>query len=314
MPTPSRTSLDAIVTAGRAILEERGLPGLTMQAVAQAVGVRAPSLYKHVEDRDALIRLVADAAALELSERVADAGPRLAPLACGLRTWALAHPEAYRLVFSGLGSPDIAPAVSAPVLHVGTELAGPADALNAARLVTAWATGFISMELSGAFKLGGDVDEAFEYGIASLAAALTPPPSFAPDLVVSAVVVRNDRGHILTVRKAGTSRFMLPGGKREQGESAAQAALRECEEELGIVLSLDTLTHVGTFVADAANEPGLVVEGAVFAHPLVGEPLAAAEIAETRWLDPAAPRPSDLAPLLEHHVLPVLVAMNSANA
>ncbi len=312
MPTPPRTSLDAIVAAGSAILEDRGLAGLTMQAVAQQVGVRAPSLYKHVADREALISLVTDAAALELASQVADASASLGELARGLRSWAKGRPEAYRLVFSGNGSPDIAPAVSAPVLSVGRALAGDADALQAARLVTAWATGFISMELAGAFKLGGDVDDAFEYGIQRLAAALatpaTPPQGYAPDLIVSAVVLRDANGRILTVRKAGTDRFMLPGGKHEPGESAADAAIRECGEELGLALGHADLTHLGTYLANAANEPGFVIEGAVFEHPLTGEPSAAAEIAELRWLDPSAPLPHDLAPLLEHHVLPTLVA------
>jgi hypothetical protein len=42
-------------------------------------------------------------------------------------------------------------------------------------MITAWAHGFISMELAAAFNLGGDVDRAFEYGMAHLAAALTKP-------------------------------------------------------------------------------------------------------------------------------------------
>ena len=54
MPTPERTSYAEIVAAGRDILEESGPTGLTMQSVAQRVGVRAPSLYKRVRDRDAL--------------------------------------------------------------------------------------------------------------------------------------------------------------------------------------------------------------------------------------------------------------------
>lgn len=132
-------------------------------------------------------------------------------------------------------------------------------------------------------------------------------PSPHPDIVVSAVVLRDHDGRILTVRKAGTSRFMLPGGKHEPGESAAAAAVRECAEELGLTLSADTLTHLGTFLADAANEPGLIIEGTVFEHELESEPHAAAEIAELRWLDPSAPLPPDLAPLLEHHVLPSLL-------
>lgn len=60
------------------------------------------------------------------------------------------------------------------MLRVAADLVGEDDALEAARLVTAWATGFLTMELSGAFRLGGDLDEAFEYGLARLAVALRP--------------------------------------------------------------------------------------------------------------------------------------------
>ena len=171
MPTPPRTSIEAITAAAGQILETRGLPGLTMQAVAQSVGVKAPSLYKHVADRDELVQLVTDAAAIGLAGHLA-AEDNLASLARGLRAWATAHPQSYRLVFSGLGSTEVAAAAGAPVLGIARALAGEANALPAARLITAWATGFISMELAGAFQLGGDVDEAFEYGIERLTAAL----------------------------------------------------------------------------------------------------------------------------------------------
>ncbi len=170
MPTPARTSIEAIIAAGDQILEVRGLAGLTMQAVAQSVGVKAPSLYKHVADRDALVRLVTDAAAIGLADHLA-AEDDLAGLAHGLRGWATAHPEAYRLVFSGHGSPEVAAAAGATVLRVARGLGGEADELAAARLITAWATGFISMELAGAFQLGGDVDAAFAYGLDRLGMA-----------------------------------------------------------------------------------------------------------------------------------------------
>ena len=76
MPTPPRTSVADIVAAGRDILEADGPPGLTMQAVAARVGVRAPSLYKHVKDRDSLVGLVADDTVRDLRERLerTDAG------------------------------------------------------------------------------------------------------------------------------------------------------------------------------------------------------------------------------------------------
>lgn len=124
---------------------------------------------------------------------------------------------------------------------------------------------------------------------------------------VSAVVLRDSAGAVLTVRKTGTSRFMLPGGKPEVGESTEQAAVRECAEELGVVLDPTALRLLGTFRAAAANEVGADVEATVFEHPdvLVGDP--AAEIAELRWMDIATESlPHDLAPLLATHVVPAL--------
>ena len=58
MPARSQTSTAAIVAAGRHLLEERGMDALTMRDVADAVGVRAPSLYKRVRSRSDLFRLV----------------------------------------------------------------------------------------------------------------------------------------------------------------------------------------------------------------------------------------------------------------
>jgi hypothetical protein len=57
-------------------------------------------------------------------------------------------------------------------MRVAADLAGEQHVLEAARTFTAWANGFISMELAGAFKLGGDIDGAFEFGIACLSEAI----------------------------------------------------------------------------------------------------------------------------------------------
>lgn len=71
MPTPERTSLAAIVTAGRDLLEQGGPATVSMQAVAERVGVKAPSLYKRVRDRDALLQLIAEATVDDLGARLA---------------------------------------------------------------------------------------------------------------------------------------------------------------------------------------------------------------------------------------------------
>lgn len=184
MPTPERTSLEEIVRAGRDLLESGGLDGLTMQAVAHRVGVRAPSLYKRVRNRDELVALIADATLREFGVRMdAAAGepvdePRraLRRLARAGRVFAHERPAGFRLLF-GAGAelrldPDLLQAASAPVLRVAARLAGEEHALEAARTFTAWANGFVSMELAGGFRLGGDVERAFEFGLARLTKAL----------------------------------------------------------------------------------------------------------------------------------------------
>jgi uncharacterized protein (TIGR00730 family) len=123
-----------------------------------------------------------------------------------------------------------------------------------------------------------------------------------PEVIeVSAVIIYDDAGRILTVRKRGTSRFMFPGGKREPGETFRQAAARECAEEIGIAFDPGELRLLGLFSAGAANEPGVRCDETLFVAPgLVGAlPIPAAEIDEIRWLDPALPLPEDAPPLVE---------------
>ncbi|WP_341926858.1 precorrin-6y C5,15-methyltransferase (decarboxylating) subunit CbiE [Nocardioides psychrotolerans] len=135
-----------------------------------------------------------------------------------------------------------------------------------------------------------------------------PREQSASPIVVAAVCFRDDAGRVLAVRKQGTDRFMLPGGKLEAGESAAAAAIREVREEIG--LEVGEVQPLGHWVAVAANEPGMRVESSVFTADLPGEPHAAAEIAELLWLDPGAVARGEvdvpLAPLLRDHVLPAL--------
>jgi AcrR family transcriptional regulator len=183
MPTPSRTSQERIVAAGRAIIEIEGVEGLTMQKVADAVGVQAPSLYKRVAGRGDLVRLIAEAVLSDLRDSLAavmtgdDPRADLGAMALALRDFALGQPGAYRLVFAPL-SEDWAPQQEAlaaavqPVLQTTEALVGPELALDAARLVTAWAHGFLTMELAGAFRMSGDLEKSFAFGVERLTASL----------------------------------------------------------------------------------------------------------------------------------------------
>ena len=158
---------------------------MTMQAVADAVGVRAPSLYKRFASRGALIRAIADDVAAELGAAAApaleidDPAEAIRVVADRYRAFAHRSPGAYQLLFTNL-LPDASPtpqanaAAAAGILALSERLVGRERALEAARLLTAFAHGFVSMELAGAFRLGGDVDEAYRFGIDSIVTGLSP--------------------------------------------------------------------------------------------------------------------------------------------
>lgn len=126
------------------------------------------------------------------------------------------------------------------------------------------------------------------------------------EIRVSAVVLRDTEGRVLHVRKRGTSTLMLPGGKPEFGETAAQTAVREIHEELGITLHPARLQELGEFRAAAANEAGFEVVADVFEHPYVAGAQVRAEIEQIAWVHPAEIR-EDMAPLNTEHVFPLLL-------
>ena len=64
---------------------------------------------------------------------------------------------------------------------------------------------------------------------------------------------------------------------------------------------------LGEFHSMAANEPDHTLHSTVFWVESDAEPVASAEIAEVRWT-PVRDHPDDLAPMLEHHVLPVILS------
>ena len=123
---------------------------------------------------------------------------------------------------------------------------------------------------------------------------------------VAGAVIRDPTGRLLTVRKRRTQRFMLPGGKREPGEDDLAALTRELAEELGVRLVAAEL--LGRFEAPAANEPGATVRSCAYRCEIAGEICLGAEIEELLRLDPAAPPPAPLAPLLASRILPALTA------
>ncbi|MRI53550.1 NUDIX domain-containing protein [Methylobacterium sp. DB1607] len=139
--------------------------------------------------------------------------------------------------------------------------------------------------------------------------------------VAALALVRQDAGGaaLLVVRKRGSTRFMLPGGKFEGRESDAACLARELREELALPFDPEAAVLLGRFEAQAANEPGHVIEASVYrqeAGPGL-TPVCGAEIEETAWLalngtagEPAMP----LAPLLTRELLPRLRAASPSRS
>lgn len=187
MPAVPKTSDEQILRAARAIVERHGVDGLSMQALATRVGIRAPSLYNRFADRDAIIdRLTLLAmsellAALDTIPAAGAAEAELLELAHLYRDFARRHPHLYRLLFANRpSSPTLQEgrlAAVQPLFARLQQLVPKAKVLPAARTVVAYLHGFVSMELEGAFHLGGDVDEAFTFGVKTLVRALVPGKS-----------------------------------------------------------------------------------------------------------------------------------------
>ena len=131
--------MEKIVHAGFGVLDEVGLDGLTVRAVAARLGVKAPSLYWHVRDKQQLLdematelwrRLWAEFGALDPDTLVRD-GFRI--YAHGLRRTMLAHRDGAR-VFAGtyLTDAEVLRAQGAPLasfVERGHDVAAVARAL-----------------------------------------------------------------------------------------------------------------------------------------------------------------------------------------
>ncbi|MDO8122239.1 TetR/AcrR family transcriptional regulator [Isoptericola sp. b490] len=143
-----------ILSTALEIADEFGLDAVTMRAVANRVGITPMALYRHVEDKEALLDGMLELAMSEVPAPPADLGweARLTELAGGVRDMARRHPAAIGLAFSRPGyTPGVRRLVGA--IHEAFAEAGVPERHRARleRMVSTFVVGFAVSEVSGRF-------------------------------------------------------------------------------------------------------------------------------------------------------------------
>jgi ADP-ribose pyrophosphatase YjhB (NUDIX family) len=102
------------------------------------------------------------------------------------------------------------------------------------------------------------------------------------------VVVRNERGEILLIRRSDNDNWAVPGGGVDLGESLTQAAVREVKEETGIDCEVTGLVgiysdpkHIILYTSngEARQEFSIVLTALVRG----GAPATSSESLDVRW-------------------------------
>jgi len=96
---------ERIVTEARELFLREGLEGFSMRALGERVGVSAPAIYRHFDDKDALLATLIDGSfstfATYLVRALSGKTPieRLRKTGEAYFAFALEHPQDYRLMF-----------------------------------------------------------------------------------------------------------------------------------------------------------------------------------------------------------------------
>lgn len=140
-----------------------------------------------------------------------------------------------------------------------------------------------------------------------------PSAPAATSLVPSVTAaVRNEDGRLLLIHRIDNDLWALPGGAMDLGESVADAAVREVEEETGVRVELTGLvgiyTDPGHVMAYDDGEVRQEFSVCFHARPLTGEPRHdGTETKAAEWVEPTAIAGLNIHPSMRRRVSDALV-------
>src|SRR5450755_266927 len=168
----------SVTEAGAMLVDEIGFAQLSMGLVAERLGVKTPSLYKHVTSQADLAHRIAILAATELGDAIRDAtqgragGDALAAAAHAMRTYVREHPGRYEAVNSARPDGPDDPFIQASNRTLGSLSAvlrgyhlDPAQEIHALRMLRSMLHGFSTLEVVGGFQIDTDIDDSFTWMI-----------------------------------------------------------------------------------------------------------------------------------------------------
>lgn len=155
--TDRRTEL---VAAARHLLETEGAEAITIRRLGAAVGIRGPSVYKHVADKATVEDALTLIGLAEQADALQGVPSTFAALAGAYRRWALSHPHMHRLLNNR--------PLNRPLLPVGLEDRAAAPLVAACdgdrdMARAAWATikGLVDLELAHRFPPDADLKAVY---------------------------------------------------------------------------------------------------------------------------------------------------------
>jgi AcrR family transcriptional regulator len=166
---PARSArVDEIVATARTLLAQEGESALTMRRLGEALGIKAPSLYKHLPSREALVLHLVEDAMYEVGDRghvAVDRPGRGSPVQALLhayRAYALQHGALYRLTTGR----DLPRGELTPGLEdwAGEPFYRATGEPHRAQALWAFAHGMVMLEIDHRFLPGSDLDRTWRAG------------------------------------------------------------------------------------------------------------------------------------------------------